>query len=451
MIQRVSLDRYSAYLGSFFFLACSLILWFASIEKEQHFDLDSYGYERIALHALDSFELKDPTYDDVPIQVGGYPLIIAILYALCGTHYQVLIVFQILLALATCFLVWSCAAQLFDAQAGRIAFLLSSINLGYLVFAQFFLTEICAVFLLTLFLERFILFLKTRSMAALSIASGAFGICLIIKPAPLFFAPIIAGFLFSLVGLDRAVFSRVIFFMTAPMCVLVLYNYYKFGAAQLAPTAQENMYFYVLAKLKQTEHQKPLQEIYKEIESTFDSYKRSDMRRWEKSKDEFFWFLIYRRILIARLWLESAAKTIGGLYTSQLKLLLNPALKGTPTSLLSAQGNGIQKIDNYIGNGALYPAVRYIGWLEFIFNIVRSIFILFALGALAFRKDYWLMLFFVTFCAYFIAVTGHDGCARYRLVIEPMLTIFASFGILFFYELLMRVRRTNRVLLSVDS
>ncbi|HEX2978501.1 MAG TPA: hypothetical protein VHO47_05260 [Candidatus Babeliales bacterium] len=429
------------------FLSC--ILWFASPEKDQHFDLDSYGYERIAINFAQNHQLKDPDHADIPVQVIGYPLFMGVIYAIFGAHYQLIILLQILLTLAICFLIWSAAVQLFCMLAGRIAFLLSCINIGFLVFAQFILTETIATFLLILFFERLIVFLKNGSYRSLVISSSAFGLCLIIKPTPLFFIPIfmiLLKLLPNYARINRSYFGMINFYIWIPMALLLAYNYYTYGVAQIAPTMQENIYYYFLAKLKSADQHITIEQAYQEIDATFGHYKRTSNKRWAAAQQEFFGFVRKKPFLIMRLWCESMLKTVGGLFTSQLKLLLNQQLKGTPTSLSSADGSGIEKLNNYIRRGAPNGIVILIGWAEFIFNLIRYGLIIAGLMVLVRKRAYWLALFFLAFCGYFIFVTGHDGCARYRLVIEPMLTIFASFGILVLYKLFNKSAYDQQVL-----
>ncbi|MBI2775411.1 hypothetical protein HYX58_05380 [Candidatus Dependentiae bacterium] len=434
----LSADKIIALVGAATVIFLSSILWLAAPQKDQHFDLDSYGYERIAINFAQNYQLKDPGRTDIPVQVIGYPLIMGAIYAIFGAHYQLIILLQVLLTLGICFLIWSASAQLFGAFAGRIAFFLGCINIGFLVLAQFILTETIATFLLILFFERLISFLVNGSYRSLVISSSAFGLCLIIKPTPLFFIPIfmvLLKFLPTQARVNRSYFGMINFYIWIPMALLLAYNYYTYGVAQIAPTMQENIYYYFLAKLKSADQSITIEQAYQEIDATFGHYKRTSPKRWAAAQQEFFNFLRKKPFLVMRLWGESMLKTVGGLFTSQLKLLLNPQLKGTPTSLSSANGSGIEKLNNYIARGATNGIVIVIGWAEFIFNFIRYALIIAGLTVLVKRRAYWLALFFLAFCGYFIFVTGHDGCARYRLLIEPMLTIFASFGILVLYKL----------------
>ena len=44
-------------------------------------------------------------------------------------------------------------------------------------------------------------------------------------------------------------------------------------------------------------------------------------------------------------------------------------------------------------------------------------------------REYFLISFFVLTIGYFAFITGHDGCARYRMMFEGLYIILAAYGL----------------------
>lgn len=444
------------WFGSLFFISACLFAWYLSPLKDQHFDLDSYGYERIALHFAQEGLPTDPALNEIPVQIIGYPLVIGLVYKIFGIHWQFLIILQMLLGLATCFLIARAADSLWGESAGAIAFGLSAINSGLIVYPNLFLTETLFTFLLALWFERLVRYLSTHELNSLICSCAALGFSLAVKPASLFFIPIFLGFL--IIKLGPSFFKTIknglmICALIVPGLSVMTFNYVQYNAFQLAPTLNENIYFYLLARIKVQDLSISIDQAYRSIEETFGNYERTDSRRWLRAKEEFWRYCTENPLLVAQLWICNMIKTIGGLFVTQLKVLLKPELRGTALSFLS-QGHAssiIAKINSYIANGAYYPFILFVGWAEFILLWVRYMTILIAMRFLIIRKEFWLNALFLIYCTYFIVITGHDGCARYRMALEPLLIIFSALGILVLCRQIVGLKKFFRPLFLMNG
>lgn len=141
-----------------------LFSWFLYQEVSpvrSHCDIDSSAYLEKGLLFCQTNSFVSPSQTQ-PYYTMGYPFFIGLLYKTFGplchpelvsgsTPINIIILFQLLLALLSCFLIARIAQRFFGKQAGIIAAGLFSINLGYLVFTQFILTEMLLSFLLLLF------------------------------------------------------------------------------------------------------------------------------------------------------------------------------------------------------------------------------------------------------------------------------------------------------------
>jgi hypothetical protein len=78
--------------------------------------------------------------------------------------------------------------------------------------------------------------------------------------------------------------------------------------------------------------------------------------------------------------------------------------------------------------GTTSKVIILLGCLEAVWSIIRLFLIVTALIYLALKKHIFELLIFISWIVYFPLLTGFDGCGRYRLVIEPILSVLAAAG-----------------------
>jgi hypothetical protein len=412
--------------------------------KEAHCNPDSFGYERIALNFAHGGSLKDPTTDEMPPQPLGYPFLLAGIFKFFGNDYRPVILLQLQLALATIFLVGVAASHLFGNAAFYPAVLLGVINTGFLVYPHFILTETVLTFLLAFFLERFSCFVSFRSYPALLAASFLIGCSLAIKAIALFFIPVFFLFTAFYLWQFRMKSLHMIFIIVAvlPVPLMVMsYNYHLYGSWQIAPTMHENIYVYFLTRVKMREQGITFADGRAQIEQTFGSLPRSDSRRWLAAQEQLHSYFHQKPLLLLTVWGLNCIKTYSGLFATQLKNLLNLSCKDKELTFFNTHGFFWDRMKGYIAMGALSTWVILAGWSELILMMLKYMLLMVAVVYLL-KRNRALILFFLSYIAYFALVTGHEGCARYRMPIEPLIIILASYGILWFMQWLQS--RSNR-------
>jgi hypothetical protein len=109
--------------------------------------------------------------------------------------------------------------------------------------------------------------------------------------------------------------------------------------------------------------------------------------------------------------------------------LLGPEEGKSDNSFFAQPGVWWKKIHNYIANGARHWTVIVIGYAEFLYQMIRYVLVFLALGVLLRRREWALTFFLLAFLGYFLMVTGHDGCARFRMMIEGLVVILTAVGV----------------------
>ena len=76
-----------------------------------------------------------------------------------------------------------------------------------------------------------------------------------------------------------------------------------------------------------------------------------------------------------------------------------------------------------------------IGFLEILYLLFTYVLSAFALVVLFLRREK-IIHFFTLYIMYFSMITGHDGCARFRIMFEFVIIILASYGLFIFLAVL---------------
>lgn len=429
------------------YLLLTALIYIYIPTPESHLEKDSYGYEKIALNFLNNGRLTPHLENDIPVQTIGYPFFLGLIYRFFGHHWEYVIVIQLLLSIMTGLLIYRIATLLFNELIGYGAFSLWAINLGFLIYPHYLLTEILLVTLLCAFLERFITFLCTRNHFTLCIAGILGGLSVIVKPVALWL------FLFLLISLliknnmKSAVITGFLFsfcFYT-PVVSYMTYNKIMHNIFSIGPLLQENLFIYVLAKMKVHTEQISYTTALNEVYLPFQQYRRSDPNAWHTNKKSFFTLMKTHPFLLPKLWIHNIIKTYMGLFSTQLKVLLHEELEGGMCSFSNTSGPLFYRFKSYIFGWTSSSILKGIALLEALYNYFRFIFIWLALFYLFLHKQYFLSIFFIVPIAYLSFITGHDGCARYRLMFEPLLIVLTALGIYIMYMWLTSAIKKNTV------
>lgn len=419
------------------FLAGSLLLYRAIGSPSSHLDIDSIGYDRIATHFEQTTNLSDPhDLKSAPIQPIGYPLFLGLIYKTLGHDYAYIVIIQLCIMLLVGFGILKIAQQLFNADVALLSIFLCLITLGFYVYPQLLLAEVLCLFFFMAFFERFLFFLKTGNRTSLWLAGFLLGISVLIKPmALLYIFFLIPLLLFYKKNTDKPMRNCLILLISfyTPIISYMTYNYYRYDTFALAPMTELNIYQCFLSKVIAHVEHVPVQQVL-ENQLAFKGSHSFDSSGWNDAKALFNTYATQNPWACVRVWGTNVAKTLVGLYATQLKLLLNPALKGGDHSFFKVSGTIPQRMIAYITQGTSSKTVLMIAYFEAIWSIIRWLLVLIAFFILFKKKQFMLCWLFGSFILQSALVTGMDGCCRYRIMFEPFLVILAALTIISVYQ-----------------
>ncbi|KKQ10741.1 MAG: Oligosaccharyl transferase STT3 subunit [candidate division TM6 bacterium GW2011_GWF2_36_6] len=417
-------------LFSFIFLNLSILLYLQIDPLKYHSDVDSSAYlGKAELLYKSGTYAPTPAFENMPYFVLGYPTFMAMVYKITSDSINFLIWAQMLLVLLAAFLIFLTARRLFNESVGIIAFALTCLNLGFLVFAQFILTETLLSFLFIAFIERFSLYLTEKKSSALYLSGLILGLSVCVKPAALYYPLLLIPLLYFLNknNPQKSKFLTTFSIMfLIPIFFYMAHNKAAFDEFKISKLESQNIYFWFYPNVLAFVHGATSDQERAKLQLIAGSdYERIDVVK------KMFWddFKLYPFILYPYIWGKNVIKTFLGLYTSNLKVLVEPNVHGGDISFFKTQGTLIQKAWTYIQAGATFQWVKIVGLLEAIWSLLRYFLCLIALMWLFYKKRFDLLGLFLSFIFYFSIITGHDGCARFRMMFEFILIILAALGL----------------------
>jgi hypothetical protein len=415
------------------FSLSTLFLFYVTPTPESHLEIDSAGYERTATYFAQTSRIVDPATPSChPVQTLAYPFFVGMIYKIFGHSYGFVVLMQLILAMVCGLLIYHAAVLIGGEQAGLYVLVLWSINLGFLVYVQFLLTEILLVTFLLGFIERFVLFLCTKKKSALFTALLMLGVSVVVKPAALLFIfPLAFLLLFFVSG---AWWARIKIASLGVLCFLLpvvgymTSNKIRFGHFSIAPMTNEILYRYFSAKVKAKLEGKNYEKVLEQEQWCTENDLLND-NGWQKSKKFLINAAYQHPLVVLHIWFTNVVKTWFGLFTTQLKVLLDPAIRGGDCSFFKVEGTTfIARLWNYITFGDSVW-LKIIAGLEFLWTMLRYFLLLFALWIFFLREKYSLLAFCITYFFYFTLITGHDGCGRYRMMVEPLILILVAVAV----------------------
>jgi 4-amino-4-deoxy-L-arabinose transferase-like glycosyltransferase len=418
-------------------LNLALVIFLQISKLNPYCDIDSKAYiEKATLLYKENSFTPTPLQSQLPYYALGYPMIMGIIFKIFSPEIEWIILIQILLTLLSAFLIFVTVRRLFNETVGLIAFALTCINVGFLTFSQFILTESFLALFLILFFERFTAYLCTNNRQNLCQAAFALGLSVLIKPAALYYPILLLPLIYYTAPIKKKL-NFVAFFLllfATPILPYMLHNKVVFDQFKIANLDSVNIYFWFYPNVLAQEHGTSSDIERLKLQFIAGTDISSPNNSGLATVQEMFRHdLMQKPFLFAYVWLKNVMKTFLGLFTTNLKVLVEPAVKGGDISFFKAKGTLIEKAWLYIESGATSNWIKAIGLYEAIWSIVRCILCFLALLTIFNSRRYALLYFISSYIFYFSIITGHDGCARFRMMFEFVLIILASFGLWLFF------------------
>ena len=372
-------------------------------------------------------------------RVPGYPFFVSIIYSLFGESAWNIVFIQLILDSITCIVIALMAKLLFN-RGFWIAGALSAINLNMIILSAALLTDTLFLFLFVLFLFSLIKYLQGVHVKWLSLLALFISLATLVRPSSYYLLPLV---LFGLIGWrlwhkDNILKIGKLFIIYIVIIGVFLggihqRNYQQYGSKALVSQTGKHFLGWVVPAAYQYSGQGSYQEgqaIAKERLSANlqrDNLLKLPLNPFESSsyqanigKDVLLEFGI---VNILKAWATGSLINVlapSSSYAPMVRSMKHP-------SFYQTKGNGvIDKLLNYVQDtsGALYLSILVVGTISSVvflllsvFGIYRSMIILPPITIAS----------FLLLIVYFFLITGPIIGTKYRLPIEPILTLFAAY------------------------
>jgi 4-amino-4-deoxy-L-arabinose transferase-like glycosyltransferase len=404
------------------------------VEPEYLLTEDQMGYIQLAQQFPNSGLLGVPSE-----RVPGYPLFIASIYTLFGEGLWKVISIQILLDSINCVVIALMAKSLFG-KGFWIAGILSAVNLNMMILSTSLLTDTLFLFLFILFLFSLLQYLQNVRTRWLVLLVLFISLATLVRPSSYYLLPILLIGLVSWRLWHRDTILKigtlvVLYFVIVVVLLGSIHhrNYQQYGSTALVSQTGTHLLGWVVPATYQYSGKGSYQEGQKlareklasalqrdQLDTLSSNPFESSLYKANVGKDILFEF---GSLNILKAWI--AGSTINLLAPS---VAYAPALRAMEhPSFYETKGNGmVEKLFNYIKNssGFLYLSILVVG------TIISVMFSMLALAGLfkmisAFPPITVTTLLLLV--GYFFAITGPIIGVKYRLPIEPILTLFATY------------------------
>ena len=397
------------------FLVFSLWLYVSAPSALNHFCLDSLRYDFLAQNLHD---LKL-----MPLEVMGYPLLLHVIYKLCGYSIGMVVFVQIIFSLLSLFLFLRIARILGGNQTQIFMLCFWGANLGFLIYSQLYLLEITLALFYILFIERVVSYYKKPSYSAIAFAAVALSFSMLIRPAALFYAWCFVPFLLFMnkksffYRLRSSLLFFVVFYI--PILGYMALNYKLFGMFALCPVMNVNLFLFFYPKLLHALQEQGITDpLIEEVNNFITSNDFSS-----QAQGSLIRLALKYPFLTLKIWIFNMLKSYLGLYQVEWKLFFDRGGQGV--SFFNLGNSWIVNIKQYVMQGTDKKWLHWLGWYEIVYLILEYLFAGIGLLFLFVRKNFWLAFFALSFVVYFGLITGPDGSGRFRMMSEPWLLVLS--------------------------
>ena len=406
------------------------------VELEYLFTEDQGFYAQLATNLT-----NNDIFGLTPERVPGYPLFIAAIYILMGEGVWNVILIQILLDSISCVVIALMAKSLFN-KGFWVAGILSAINLNMVILSASLLTDTLFLFLFILFLFSLLQYLHSDKIIWFFLLVLFISSATLVRAASYYLLPFLLVGLVSLRLWQRDSILKITKLIIMYLVVVAVLlggihqrNYQQYGSVGFVSQTGTAILGWIVPATYQYSGQGSYQEGQQlarerlasalqrdQLEALPPNPFESNSYQANVGKDILF-ELGFLNMLKA--WTVGAA--INLLAPS---VAFSPALRSMDhPSFYETKGVGlIDKLFNYIKNssGLFYLLILAIG------TVTSILFILLALVGV-FKMFLQLPPITVTtliiLSGYFLVITGPIIGVKYRLPIEPLLTLFASYAV----------------------
>ena len=440
---------------SFFIFALAMIVrvfyvWFfvdsSNLELEDQMMYIQLG--KIMAETGNFLQYASNGYVDVTERLPGYPAFLAVIYTLFGENNMIVVAVQIFIDSLTCVII-ALITKLVTNKGFMFAGMISVFNLNMIVLSGMVLTDTLFLFFFSLFILIVFSYLKKPNSFKLFLSVAMLCISILVRPVSYYLIVLLLPFVIIFLIYNKIDFKQILYSSILYVIPVVLAlgsthyrNFNEYNSFLIVSQGGAHALYWVVPAAYQYSGQGSYQDGQTLARDKLIDIKQKD--RLKKSsvdsvnnqfEDSNYQMQIARGILtefgtvnILKAW------SVGTVVN-----LLTPSIAYAPVvramkhqSFYETPGNGaVSKILNYITNTSsfIYLSVIIIGT---IFSLLFfTSFILGLYGMIKSKKmaiiNREIIIFSLLIIFYFIAVTGPIIGVKYRLPIEPLMTIFVSY------------------------
>jgi len=374
-----------------------------------------------------------------PERVPGYPLFIASIHTIFGEGLWNVISIQILLDSISCVVIALMAKSLFS-KGFWIAGILSAINLNMVILSASLLTDTLFLFLFVLFLFSLLQYLQNERTSWFVLLVLFISMATLVRPSSYYLLPILLiGFVSWRLWHRDTILKigtlTVLFIIIVGVLLGSIHqrNYQQYESTALVSQTGTHLLGWIVPATYQYSGQGSYQEGQQLARGKLASALQRDqleMLSLNPFENSSYRANVGKDILFELGFLNMLKAWVVGSTINLLapSVALAPALRAMEhPSFYETEGNGIvEKLYNYIKNssGFLYLLILAVG------TIISVIFTMLALVGV-YKMISELPPITVTtlllLVGYFFAITGPIIGVKYRLPVEPILTLFATY------------------------
>ncbi len=390
-------------------------------------------------------------FDGLTERVPGYSYFLSMIFLVFGNgSLWVVIFFQILIDSMTCIVI-GLLCESFFSKSFFLGGLISAFNLNMIILSGMILTDTLFLFVFSLFLLSLTTYIRSYRNSFLFMSFLLLALATFIRPISYYLIPILL-FLLVLWWLVYKKESLLNVSFLSSICLLIVAvilggihyrNYTAYNSTSFVSQSGTHLLNWVVPAVYQYSGQGSYQNGKEWANQSLkramahDKVKILPANKFQSSE----YMVGVAKVALTEL---GALNVIKAWLAGSVINIFSPSIAYAPfvrnmdhPSFYETIGNGmVEKIFNYINNvdGLFYLSFLILG------GIFSSIFILLAmigLGKICITKDTFYevksniasVVFMVLIVGYFLAITGPIVGVKYRLPIEPILTIFVVYGL----------------------
>jgi hypothetical protein len=393
--------------------------------------------------------LLDPSgyYAVVTDRLHGYPTLLAVVYTLFGENNLAVVMIQIFIDSLTCVIIGLIAESIIT-RGFIVAGIVSALNLNMIILSGMILTDTLFLFIFSLFILLVISYIKHPTNLKLFTVISVLSLSALVRPVSYYLIflilPLLIGFfVWKGVSFKRVMYSLLLYIIPVVIVFGSIHhrNYHEYNSFSLVSQGGGHVLGWIVPATYQYSGQGSYQEGQVLAKGSLENAMHRD--EFKMSPNNPFKNSAYKMQVAKEVLTELGLLNMLHAWSAGAVInLLTPSIAHAPIvramehpSFYATSGDGmVEKFLNYVTNtdSLLYLSIITIGTIVELVFIIASTFGLYRMIQSSWFEGYnrETLLFLLFVIVYFIAITGPIVGVKYRLPIEPILTVFFSYALL---------------------